>query len=183
LADDHYAIVSSESEELILVNEDDENIGFLSKAACHNGKGILHRAFSIFLFDEKNRLLLQQRSTSKRLWGGFWSNSCCSHPRRGEDLEEALHRRLKEELGMNSDLQHLFTFSYHALFQDLGAEREMCSVWAGRASTTPNPNMAEIQDLRWISVAEMNSEISSRPEVFTPWFLEEWPRVLQNFPL
>lgn len=183
MADDHFTVVSSESEELILVTDKDEEIGFLSKAACHDGEGILHRAFSIFLFDGEDRILLQQRSASKRLWGGFWSNSCCSHPRRGENLEEALHRRLREELGMDADLRYLFTFSYHALFQDLGAEKEVCSVWAGRTSDTVNPNTSEIQDLRWLSVTELNAEISDTPEIFTPWFLEEWPRVLQSFPL
>jgi len=174
-------IVSDESEELVLVNEKDEVLGFLSKAACHDGTGILHRAFSIFVFDDEGRLLLQQRSPDKRLWGGFWSNSCCSHPRRGEELAEALHRRLDEELGLDTDLRYLFTFSYHAHFGEAGSEREVCSVWAGRTKEIPQPNPSEITGWKWISAAELEREIAETPEKFTPWFLEEWPRVRDLF--
>ena len=86
---DQHRIVSSESEELILVDSDDNEIGYASKAEAHDGGGIRHRAFSLFLFNDEGELLLQQRAPSKRLWGGFWSNSCCSHPRRGESLAVA----------------------------------------------------------------------------------------------
>jgi len=174
-------IVSDESEELILVNEKDEVLGFLSKAACHDGHGVLHRAFSIFVFDDEGRLLLQQRSPEKRLWGGFWSNSCCSHPRRGEELSEALHRRLDEELGLDTDLEYLFTFSYHAHFGEAGSEREICSVWAGRTQKSPHPNPSEISSWKWISAGELDRAIQDTPEAFTPWFLEEWPRVRDTF--
>ena len=89
-------VVSSEAEELILVDEQDNETGYLSKAACHDGDGVLHRAFSVFLFNDRGELLLQQRSPSKRLWGGYWSNSCCSHPRRGESIQVATRRRLRD---------------------------------------------------------------------------------------
>lgn len=181
MVEERHEIVSDEREELILVNLQDEVQGFLSKAACHDGEGILHRAFSIFVFDEKQRLLLQQRSPEKRLWGGYWSNSCCSHPRRGEIPEEALHRRLKEELGLDTKLEFLFKFSYHAAFGDMGSEREVCSVWAGISSAKPRPNTAEISAWRWISAEELDTEISQKPEEFTPWFLQEWPRVRDGF--
>ena len=92
-----HRIVSSEAEELILVDGEDNETGYLSKAACHDGDGVLHRAFSLFLFDSAGRLLLQQRAATKRLWPGFWSNSCCSHPRRGESMEVATSRRLRDE--------------------------------------------------------------------------------------
>ncbi|MDH5246330.1 MAG: isopentenyl-diphosphate delta-isomerase, partial [Betaproteobacteria bacterium] len=91
---ERHRIVSSEREELILVDEDDNEVGHLSKADCHDGQGRLHRAFSVFLFNDAGELLLQQRGRSKRLWPGYWSNSCCSHPRRGESLEIATSRRL-----------------------------------------------------------------------------------------
>lgn len=181
MAEKRHEIVSDEGEELILVDENDEVLGFLSKAECHDGKGVLHRAFSIFVFDEGGRLLLQQRSREKRLWGGYWSNSCCSHPRRGEDLSEALHRRLEQELGIDTELVYLFTFSYAAAFGELGSEREICSVWAGISSAQPSPNTAEIADWRWVSADELDEEVSRTPEIFTPWFLEEWPRVREAF--
>lgn len=181
MATEKNRIVSDESEELILVNSGDEVIGYQSKAACHDGEGILHRAFSIFVFDNDGRLLLQQRSPQKRLWGGFWSNSCCSHPRRGETTDFALHRRLEEELGIDTGLEYLFTFSYHATFRDLGSEREVCSVWAGFSSAEPQPNPTEIEAWRWISTKELDQEIIENPGNFTPWFLQEWPRVRDEF--
>jgi len=170
-------IVSDEGEELILVNERDEVTGHLSKALCHDGEGRLHRAFSIFIFDPSGRLLLQKRHPEKRLWGGFWSNSCCSHPRKGEELSEALDRRLDEELGIRCRLEYLFTFSYHARFGEIGSEREVCSVWAGYFAGEPLPNETEISQWRWIGPDELENEIAEHPERFTPWFLEEWPRV------
>ncbi len=95
-------VVSSEAEELILVDEHDNEIGHLSKAECHDGEGRLHRAFSVFLFNDSGELLLQRRSPAKRLWGGYWSNSCCSHPRLGESLHTATSRRLRVAVAMSS---------------------------------------------------------------------------------
>jgi len=174
-------IVSSEDEDLILVDEEDRVVGHLSKGACHDGEGVLHRAFSIFIFDDTGRLLLQQRSSEKRLWGGFWSNTCCSHPRRGEVMDEAIHRRLEQELGMDAELHYLFKFTYHAPFGDLGAEREVCSVYVGRSGQPPQPNIHEISDWRWVAPGELNREIEEHPERFTPWFKKEWPRVRESF--
>ena len=103
-------IVSSESDLLILVDQDDNTVGFLDKAACHDGKGVLHRAFSVFLLNSQGEILLQRRSLGKRLWGGFWSNSCCSHPRRGESVADAAKRRCQEELGIKVELQFLYNW-------------------------------------------------------------------------
>lgn len=168
------AIVSSEAEQLILVDEDDRPMGFLDKAGCHDGKGILHRAFSLFVFDAQGRLLLQQRAPGKRLWPGYWSNSCCSHPRRHETMEEAVDRRLEEELGMRSELQFLYKFSYHATFRDLGAERELCWVYIGSTHDDPVVNRNEISAWRWISAEDLDAELTAEPEAFTPWFKLEW---------
>ncbi len=176
-ADPAFRVVSSEDEELILVDEADREIGFLAKGACHNGEGVLHRAFSIFIFDAEGRLLLQRRAEDKRLWPGFWSNSCCSHPRRGETMAEATRRRLDEELGLTADLEHLFTFSYHARYGDLGSEREVCRVYAGSSNKRPRPNPLEIGDIRWVTPADLDAELAATPERFTPWFVLEWPRV------
>ena len=100
-------IVSNASEQLILVDDHDREIGFKAKADCHTGKGVLHRAFSIFVFNSDNELLLQQRSPSKMLWPGYWSNTCCSHPRRGEAMATAVTRRLEQELGFTCPLEYL----------------------------------------------------------------------------
>ncbi|HVS02847.1 MAG TPA: isopentenyl-diphosphate delta-isomerase, partial [Thermoanaerobaculia bacterium] len=94
--------VSFANEELILVDEDDREVGHLSKAEAHAGEGVLHRAFSVLLFDRRGNLLLQRRAGGKQLWPGYWSNSCCSHPRRGESMEVATRRRLAEELGVDA---------------------------------------------------------------------------------
>jgi len=172
-----HEVVSSEDEPLILVDEDDRTVGHLSKGECHDGDGILHRAFSLFIFNSGGELLLQQRSAAKRLWPLYWSNSCCSHPRRGESMAEATARRLRQELGMDADLNHLFTFQYRARYLDLGSEHELCWVFAGRSDQSPHPNSTEIADVRWVTADALASELEVRPEVFTPWFVLEWPRV------
>lgn len=176
-----HEVVSSEDEPLILVDPSDREIGHLDKAACHDGDGVLHRAFSIFLFNASGELLLQQRSAEKRLWPLFWSNTCCSHPRRGESMGLATERRLAQELGMTGDLHYLFTFQYQAPYLDLGSENEVCSVFVGLSDGPPRPNRHEIADVRWISAADLDREIESRPELFTPWFMLEWPRVKSVF--
>jgi len=175
-------VVSSEEEPLILVDESDREIGHLSKGECHDGDGVLHRAFSLFVFNDSGELLLQQRSEEKRLWPLFWSNSCCSHPRRGETMEVATERRLAQELGMTSDAHHLFTFQYQAPYLDLGSENEVCWVYIGRSADLPHPNSHEIADIRWITPNDLDREFETRPEVFTPWFAMEWPRVRNAFP-
>ncbi|MFV2073454.1 MAG: isopentenyl-diphosphate Delta-isomerase [Thermoanaerobaculales bacterium] len=170
-------VVSSEDEHLILVDESDREIGHLSKGACHDGVGVLHRAFSLFIFNSAGELLLQQRSGEKRLWPLFWSNSCCSHPRRGETMEVATGRRLAQELGMTGRFHHLFTFQYQAPYLDIGSEHEVCWVFAGVSKEPPRPNANEIADVRWIAADDLDREFEAQPEVFTPWFALEWPRV------
>jgi len=124
----------ADSESLILVDEADREVGHLDKLRCHQGRGVLHRAFSLLIFNDSGELLLQQRAASKRLWPLYWSNSCCSHPRRAETLETAIHRRLYEELGLRCPLHFLFKFQYQAQFDAAGAEQELCSVFVGRTS-------------------------------------------------
>lgn len=171
---DPHRIVSSESEELILVDRDDNDIGFISKADAHDGDGMLHRAFSVFLFDHRGRLLLQQRAPGKRLWGGYWSNTCCSHPRRGESLDVATSRRLRDELNVEAELEHVYSFCYQARFGDDGSENELCHVYLGRSPDEVRPNDNEIAALRFVSAAQLDDELASRLECFTPWFKQEW---------
>lgn len=169
--------VSFHDEPLILVDEQDNIRGHLDKAACHEGEGILHRAFSIFLFDENGRLLLQQRSADKPLWGGYWSNTVCSHPRKGESYETATKRRLADELGIQADLVYLFRFQYQATFRDVGSENEVCSVFIGRFNGPLNANETEVSAVRWMDPDELDEWIRMEPDELTPWFRMEWERI------
>jgi isopentenyl-diphosphate delta-isomerase len=176
------ALLAQDSDTLILVDEADQGVGYLSKALCHAGRGVLHRAFSLLIFNERGELLIQQRSASKRLWPLYWSNSCCSHPRGAETMQAATQRRLFEELGLTCSLQFLFKFQYQAQFDATGAEHELCSVFIGRATQPPRINAAEINDWRWISPERLISEISEAGSLtFTPWFMLEWARIWRDY--
>jgi len=174
-------VVSFDDEPLILVDTQDREVGFLPKADAHLGHGTLHRAFSLFVFDAQGRVLLQQRAAGKRLWPLFWSNTCCSHPRRGEDMESAIHRRLEEELGLECELRFLFKFQYQAQFDPDGAEHELCWVYAGHSDAAPKVNANEIAALRYIAPAALDAEIEAQPQSFTPWFKIEWARMRREF--
>lgn len=176
---DAHQIVSSEAEELILVDGNDVEQGYLSKAECHDGAGQLHRAFSVFLFNDAGELLLQQRSQSKRLWPGYWSNTCCSHPRRGETMQVATQRRLLDELRIESSLQFVYKFEYQATFGEAGSENELCYVYLGRVSGTVTPNATEVDAIRYLSAAALDAELETHPDSFTPWFKLEW-QALKN---
>ncbi len=173
--------VEAENDLLILVDGDDREIGSLGKDACHDGDGVLHRAFSLFLFDEHGELLLQRRSTQKRLWPKYWSNSCCSHPRYGETMEAATARRLQQELNTAAELEFIYKFEYQARFTDEGSENELCWVYLGRLVQQASANEDEIAELRFISATDLNKEIDTVPERFTPWFKMEWKRLNEEF--
>ena len=168
------AVVSFDSEPLIVVDQHDHVLGHDSKAALHQGSGTLHRAFSIFLFNPQGEVLLQQRSDQKALWPAFWSNTCCSHPRRGETYEIATQRRLEEELGVSAELAFTHRFQYQAQYDAVGAEHELCSVYVGCIDGDPNPNPSEVADWRWIAPCALDQWLSERPETLTPWFKLEW---------
>jgi isopentenyl-diphosphate delta-isomerase len=174
-------IVSNANEELILVDELDREIGFKAKTACHLGKGVLHRAFSIFVLNSAKELLLQQRSGTKMLWPSYWSNTCCSHPRRGEAMEDAVMRRLKQELGFECPLEFLYKFKYQAQFGAIGAEHEYCWVYYGRYDGPVDVNVNEIEAWRWIDVASLERELATTPDRFTPWFKMEWVHIKANY--
>lgn len=174
--------VSFDDEPLVLVDEDDNEIGYRSKVDCHTGHGTLHRAFSIFLFDEQGRVLLQQRAAEKPLWPLYWSNSCCSHPRRGETMEQALHRRLHEELGLDAELEFAYKFVYQADFGDVGAEHELCHVYIGALSGgNVRVHPEEIADWRWVPRDEVTRELQDHPERYTPWFKMEWKVLMDRW--
>jgi isopentenyl-diphosphate delta-isomerase len=174
-------IVSFDDEMLIIVDETDTILDYKSKAECHRDNGILHRAFSLFIFNGRKELILQQRSGKKLLWPLFWSNTCCSHPRKGEDMNQAIHRRLREELGISSDLKYLYKFQYQAKFRDVGSENEICSVYIGKSEDAVTINKNEIAGWRLVSIPALTKEITKDSGQFTPWFKLEWQRITAEY--
>ena len=169
--------VSFPGEELILVDGHDRVIGHASKLAAHRGQGQRHRAFSVFLFDDQQRLLIHRRSVHKPLWHGFWTNSCCSHPRRGEVLEDSVRRRLREELSCEvASLERVCAFEYQAAFGDAGSEHEFCHIYlAGLApGSKVQGHELEIAELDWLSPPGVDAIMAEERNDLTPWFRQEW---------
>ena len=154
---------------LIAVDAHDRETGRVEKMTAHR-RGILHRAFSIFVFDEAGRLLLQRRARAKYHSGGLWSNTCCSHPRAGESLLDAAHRRLQEEMGFDCPLQRIFGFVYQATLDGGLVEHEYDHVLTGRFQGTPVPDVREVGDWAWEHVSAVRSRLAERPDAFTAWF-------------
>ena len=162
---------------LIVVNKKDEVLNFLPRSECHAGDGVLHRAFSIHIFNSDNQILLQRRSIHKELWPLFWSNSCCSHPRAGETNYDAAHRRLKEELGITARLEYHYKFTYQARYKDIGSENELCSVFIGQSDDTLKVDESEIAEWRYMDLDRLEHELKRNPEMFTPWFKMQWEQL------
>jgi isopentenyl-diphosphate delta-isomerase len=160
-----------EKEMVILVNEQDEAIGLMEKLEAHE-KGLLHRAFSILIFNSSGEMLLQQRALSKYHSPGLWSNACCSHPRDGETIVQAATRRLSEEMGMHTELSILTHFIYKAEFDNGLTEHEYDYVVKGISDTHPIINPDEVNDYRWISMEDLSDWVKKTPSDFTIWFLE-----------
>jgi isopentenyl-diphosphate delta-isomerase len=156
-------------EQVILVNEADEPQGLMEKMEAHE-KGLLHRAFSVFVFNEKNELLLQQRAKSKYHSGGLWTNTCCSHPRHGEKNLDAAHRRLMEEMGFDCDLEKLTDFVYRAELDHGLTEHEFDHVFVGRWQGVPDINTDEVESYKWMDVEAVERDIAENPDRYTEWF-------------
>jgi isopentenyl-diphosphate delta-isomerase len=165
-------------EYVILVDEQDNAIGTMEKQQAHV-EGLLHRAFSIFIFNSEKKLLLQKRSSAKYHCGGLWTNTCCSHPRENENTLEAAKRRLSEEMGIQCPLNPLFSFLYKAEFDNGLTEHEIDHVFFGSTDETPKLNTREAEDYRYIGIEELQLEIKESPQHFTPWFLIAINRVLE----
>jgi len=155
-------------EELILVNEQDEEIGFGEKLKVHKNAQ-LHRAFSIFVINKKNQLLLQRRAFSKYHSGGLWANTCCSHPLRGEDQELTLHRRLMEEMGFDCNLKKLFHFIYKVELDNGLTEYELDHVYLGRHENDPNPNPKEVNNFKWMDLDKLKIDLEVNNQNYTYW--------------
>jgi len=148
----------------------------MEKSEAHE-KGILHRAFSIFIFNSKGEMLLQQRALDKYHSGGLWSNACCSHPMPGERTELAANRRLSEELGFSTPLKKVFDFMYAATFSNGLAENEFDHVFVGEYDGGVNINRAEVKDYLFKSMDDIKEELDSRPTMYTAWFVIAFPRI------
>lgn len=171
-------LVELTGEHVILVNEDDQEVGTAEKIVTHRDGGQLHRAFSVFLIDGNNRIMLQQRASVKYHFGDRWTNTCCGHPRPGEQIENAAKRRLVEEMGIETDLTHAGTFMYRA--DDLGSgltEHEIDHVFLGEYSSDPLPRADEVANWRWVNAQELEDEMQSHPERFTPWLKFAWDQI------
>nr|WP_294991111.1 isopentenyl-diphosphate Delta-isomerase [uncultured Sediminibacterium sp.] len=166
-------------EQVILVNELDEVVGVMEKMEAHE-KALLHRAFSVFVFNKQHQLLLQKRAITKYHSGGLWTNTCCSHPRPGEPTENAALRRLKEEMGFETKLTKAFTFVYQASFENGLTENEFDHVYIGEYDGMVNANPDEVASFAYCGLDEIEKSMQEHPEHYTVWFQIAFPK-LQNW--
>lgn len=159
----------SNKEQVILVDEHDGVIGTMEKMEAHE-KGLLHRAFSVFIFNPRGEMLIHQRAIEKYHSGGLWTNACCSHPRKGETIEEAAHRRLVEEMGLDCELQEQFHFIYKASLDGGLMEHELDHVLFGIFNGYPKPNPDEVMAWKYIAMPDLQEDIRINPEKYTVWF-------------
>ena len=165
------------AEKVILVSPEDEVLGTMDKQQAHE-EGVLHRAFSVFVFNRWGDLILQRRAVHKYHSAGLWTNTCCSHPRPGEDTEAAAHRRLQEEMGFDCPLEFAFTFEYRAQVGDL-IEHELDHVYVGQYDGEPVLDPEEVDAWEAVSPEVVSAALRESPEDYTAWFKIVWARVLE----
>ncbi|WP_124981218.1 isopentenyl-diphosphate Delta-isomerase [Nonlabens xiamenensis] len=156
-------------EQVILVNEKDEQVGLMEKIEAHE-KALLHRAFSVFVLNDKNEIMLQQRAFGKYHSPGLWTNTCCSHQREGESNIAAGKRRLMEEMGFTTELEELFNFIYIAPFENGLTEHEFDHVMIGKYNDEPKINPDEVADYKWMSAEDIKEDMLHQPQNYTEWF-------------
>ncbi|ARN76604.1 isopentenyl-diphosphate delta-isomerase [Nonlabens spongiae] len=156
-------------EQVILVNENDEKVGLMEKIEAHE-KALLHRAFSVFVINDNNEIMLQQRAHDKYHSPGLWTNTCCSHQRDGESNIAAGRRRLQEEMGFTTDLKELFNFIYIAPFDNGLTEHELDHVMVGSFNGEPQLNPDEAADYKWMTADDIKKDIAQNPDIYTEWF-------------
>ncbi len=163
-------------EYVILVDEKDGEIGTMEKMAAHSS-GSLHRAISIFVFNQQRELLIHRRASGKYHSAGLWTNTCCSHPRPGEKSEDAAKRRLREEMGFTCDLRFSFSILYNARLENGLIEHEFDHVFTGSWDGIPDPDPAEVSDWKFVSMSFIREEIEKHPETYTAWFRLILPKI------
>lgn len=156
-------------EKVVLVNEKDEKIGLMPKMEAHE-KALLHRAFSVFVFNDKNELMIQQRALHKYHSPGLWTNTCCSHQRDGENNIDAGKRRLQEEMGFSTDLKETISFIYKAPFDNGLTEHEYDHMLVGKYNDDPNINLDEVAAWKWMSMEAVEKDMKANPSIYTEWF-------------
>ena len=161
---------------IALVNQNDEVTGYASKMDVHV-KGLLHRAFSIIIFNSKNQMLIHRRADEKYHSPGLWTNACCSHLPEGAVMETSIYERLNHEMGINCPLEHSFTFHYTVEFDHGLIENEIDHVYFGFFEGTPNPNKDEVSEWKWVSIEELYIDIDKNPQDYTYWF----KHIMQNY--
>jgi isopentenyl-diphosphate delta-isomerase len=167
-------------ETVILVDHDDQEIGTMEKMEAHV-EGRLHRAFSVFIFNTKGELLLQQRAAGKYHSGGKWTNTCCSHPRQGETTLNAAHRRLNEEMGLASELNFVFAFEYRAVVQKDIIENEYDHVFFGINDALPKPDQEEVSSFKYIKMVDLATELKNNPDNYTKWLAICFEEVMAHY--
>ena len=165
-------------DQVILVNSEDKSIGFMEKIEAHQ-KGLLHRAISVFIFNDKEEMLLQRRALSKYHTPGIWSNTACSHPRKNETILHAAERRLDEEMGLKTQLNYGFKFLYKAEFKNGLTEHEMDHVFFGFSNEKPSINSSEVCDYQYLNQRKIDKMILQQPEIFSPWFKLTYKKVFE----
>jgi len=160
----------TDADRVVLVDASDRELGAMEKLPAHQGGGHLHRAFSVLVFDPEGRTLLQRRAEGKYHAAGQWANTCCSHPRPGETVEQAAHRRLQEEFGFDCPLREAFAFLYEAPVGGGLTEREFDHVLVGRFAGTPRPDPREVAEYRWVRPEELLSSVRLDAPDYAPWF-------------
>ena len=166
-----------EENEIILVDEADNDIGYKSKKECHYIEPKLHRAFSVFLFTKDGKMIITKRSDKKETWPGFWTNTCCSHPNKDEDMFDAVKRRLDQELGIQCRTKFVFKFQYEAMYDEIWGEKEIDWVFIGTYDGDIKADSKEIGDVKYISREDLLLDMSKNPDNYTPWFKESVERV------
>jgi len=168
-------------EQVVLVDGEDNECGLEEKFAAHRNPAKLHRAFSVYVFNDKRQLLIQKRHREKKTWPGFWSNSCCSHPRPNETVVAAAQRRLQEELGFTCEVKFLFNLQYEAQFDADWGEHEFLHVLVGYYNGSVNPDPSEVEEFAFTGLDGLQDDMQATPGKYTPWFRICLPRVLTHF--